>query len=38
MLRMRLDANQLPKPFQLNALASREWQLDSEPYRWSFTP
>jgi hypothetical protein len=38
MLRMRLDVNQLPKPFQLNALTSREWQLDSEPYRWSFTP
>ncbi|HEY1327712.1 MAG TPA: DUF4390 domain-containing protein [Casimicrobiaceae bacterium] len=38
MLRMKLDVNQLPKPFQLNALASREWQLDSEPYRWTFTP
>jgi hypothetical protein len=37
-LRMKLDSNQLPKPFQLNALASRDWQLDSEPYRWSFTP
>lgn len=37
-LRMRLDANQLPKPFQLDALTSREWQLASEPHRWSFTP
>jgi len=37
-LRMRLDASQLPKPFQLNALASHEWQLASEWHRWSFTP
>jgi len=28
-LRMRLDSSQLPKPFQLNALASHEWQLAS---------
>ena len=25
-VRLRLDQNQLPKPFQVNALASREWQ------------
>ena len=37
-LRMRLDVSQLPKPFQLNALASHEWQLASEWHRWSFTP
>jgi hypothetical protein len=37
-VRMRLDVNQLPKPFQLNALASREWQLSSDWYRWTFTP
>jgi len=37
-LRMRLDSSQLPKPFQLNALASHEWQLASEWHRWSFTP
>ena len=37
-LRMRLDASQLPKPFQLNALASHEWQLASEWHRWSFSP
>jgi Domain of unknown function (DUF4390) len=36
--RLRLDVNQLPKPFQVNALASREWSLQSEWYRWSFTP
>jgi hypothetical protein len=37
-VRLRLDVNQLPKPFQVNALASREWTLASEWERWSFTP
>jgi len=37
-VRMRLDVTQLPKPFQVNALAAREWSLQSEWYRWSFTP
>jgi len=37
-IRLRLDVNQLPKPFQLNALASREWSLQSEWHRWGFTP
>ena len=37
-VRLRLDVAQLPKPFQVNALASREWSLASEWYRWSFTP
>ncbi len=37
-VRFKLDVNQLPKPFQVNALASREWQLASEWQRWSFTP
>lgn len=37
-IRLRLDVNQLPKPFQLNALASREWSLQSDWHRWSFTP
>jgi len=35
-VRMRLDTAQLPKPFQVNALASREWSLQSEWYRWTF--
>lgn len=34
-LRMRLDTAQLPKPFQLNAIASRDWAPASEWYRWS---
>jgi hypothetical protein len=37
-LRMRLDTAQLPKPFQLNALASRDWTLASEWHRWTVTP
>ena len=36
-VRMKLDVNQLPKPFQVNALASREWQLASDWYRFAFT-
>jgi hypothetical protein len=35
-LRMRLDVTQLPKPFQLNALTSRDWNLASEWRRWPF--
>lgn len=37
-VRLRLDNNQLPKPFQVNALASRDWQLASDPRRIPFTP
>lgn len=37
-VRMKLDVNQLPKPFQINALASRDWQLASDWYRFEFTP
>lgn len=37
-VRLRLDVNALPKPFQMSALASREWTLQSEWHRWSFTP
>jgi hypothetical protein len=37
-VRLRLDVNQLPKPFQVSALASREWTLQSDWYRWSYTP
>ncbi len=35
-LRLRLDVNQLPKPFQVNALTSREWSLQSDWLRWNF--
>jgi hypothetical protein len=37
-VRLRLDATLLPKPFQINALASRDWSLQSDWYRWGFTP
>jgi ribosomal protein L29 len=37
-LRFQLDTSQLPKPFQLNVITSKEWSLSSEWYRWSITP
>jgi hypothetical protein len=37
-VRLRLDTAQLPKPLQLNAIASRDWALTSDWYRWSITP
>lgn len=37
-VRMRLDTAQLPKPFQVNAIASRDWTLASEWHRWTLTP
>lgn len=36
-IRMRLDTAQLPKPFQLDAFASRDWALSSDWYRWTVT-
>lgn len=37
-VRMRLDTSQLPKPLQINALGSRDWNLTSDWYRWTFKP
>lgn len=37
-VRMRLDTSQLPKPFNLTALGSREWNIASDWYRWTVTP
>jgi hypothetical protein len=37
-VRLLLDVNQLPKPLQVNALTSREWTLQSDWHRWSYTP
>jgi hypothetical protein len=34
-IRMRLDTAQLPKPFQITALASRDWTLVSDWFRWT---
>ncbi len=35
-LRLRLDISQLPKPFQVSALASRDWNLNSDWQQWKF--
>ena len=37
-MRFRLDTAQLPKPFQLNALVAREWNVNSDWYRWGIAP
>lgn len=37
-VRMRLDLSLLPKPFQVNALTSREWHLESEWRRFGWRP
>jgi len=37
-LRMRLDTSQLPRPFQLSAVGSRDWNIGSEWYRWTVAP
>ena len=36
--RMRLDVTQLPKPLQVNALATKDWALDSDWFRWIVRP
>ena len=37
-LRMSLDLSKLPKPFQVNALNNRDWNVSSDWYRFSFSP
>ncbi|MCO5106106.1 MAG: DUF4390 domain-containing protein [Burkholderiaceae bacterium] len=37
-VRLRLDTSQLPKPFQVNAITSRDWNPQSEWKRFTFTP
>ena len=37
-VRLKLDTAQLPKPFQISALTSRDWNLQSEWIHWSFVP
>jgi hypothetical protein len=37
-VRMRLDVSQLPKPFQITALGSRDWNLSSDWHRFPVTP
>jgi hypothetical protein len=37
-VRLRLDIGQLPKHFQVSALASRDWTLQSDWQRWTVVP
>jgi hypothetical protein len=37
-LRLRLDTSQLPKPLQIDALGSSDWNLSSNWYRWTLKP
>jgi hypothetical protein len=37
-LRMSLDLGKLPKPFQVNALNNRDWNVSSDWYRFPFSP
>ncbi|ANQ87143.1 DUF4390 domain-containing protein [Azoarcus olearius] len=37
-LRFRLDTAQLPKPFQVTAIGSRDWNLGTDWQRWTFLP
>jgi len=34
-LRVWLDLSRLPKPFQVEALSSREWNLSSDTLQWN---
>jgi hypothetical protein len=36
-LRLALDHSQLPKPFQIDAIASRDWQIDAKVLNWQMT-
>lgn len=36
-LSMRLDTSELPKPLQINAIATGRWELDSTPLVWMMT-
>ncbi len=37
-VRLRLDTSQLPKLLQVNALAGKDWDLNSDWYRWVIRP
>ena len=36
-MRMNLDLSKLPKPFQVNALNNRDWNVSSDLYRFPFS-
>jgi hypothetical protein len=37
-IRFRLDTSQLPKPFQVTAIGSSDWNVGTEWLRWTFLP
>lgn len=37
-VRMQLDTSKMPKPFQVNAVNNRSWNLTSDWLRFNFTP
>ena len=37
-MRMRLDLTKLPKPFQINALNTRDWTVLSDWHQFTITP
>ncbi len=36
-VRLHLDLSQLPKPLQVTAIGRKEWNIDSDWYRWPWT-
>lgn len=37
-LRLSLDRSQLPKPLQVDAIANRDWQVETRVLRWQYVP
>lgn len=37
-LRLSLDRTQLPKPLQVDAIANRDWQVETRVLRWNYVP
>jgi len=37
-VRLQLDIAQLPRPFQISAVGSREWSVGSDWHRWAVSP
>lgn len=37
-VRLRLDTSQLPRPFQISAVGSRDWSITSDWHRWTVSP
>jgi hypothetical protein len=35
-VRLSLDREQLPKPFQADAIANKDWQVDAKTLRWPY--